>query len=70
MTVEIKETLKATQPHIEEIDIFHNEFAPLLNEFLTFGRYPAVVTVSRFIPRVGEENITRIIEEKVVKLLK
>ncbi len=36
--------LKGTLPTIETADIFNREFTPLLNEFLTFGGYPAVVT--------------------------
>ncbi|MGA2682370.1 MAG: ATP-binding protein [Candidatus Bathyarchaeia archaeon] len=36
--------LKGISLTIETAEIFHREFAPLLNEFLTFGGYPAVVT--------------------------
>jgi predicted AAA+ superfamily ATPase len=38
--------LKGTLPAMETTDIFHREFTVLLNEFLTFGGYPAVVTAS------------------------
>lgn len=42
---QIKEfLLKGTLPTIETTDLFQREFIPLLNEFLTFGGYPAVVT--------------------------
>jgi predicted AAA+ superfamily ATPase len=42
---QIKEfLLKGTPPTIETTDIFYREFTPLLNEFLMFGGYPAVVT--------------------------
>lgn len=41
---QIKEfLLKNTIPPMETSDIFHNEFSPLLNEFLIFGGYPAVI---------------------------
>jgi predicted AAA+ superfamily ATPase len=41
---QIKEfLLKNTIPQMETRDIFHNEFLPLLNEFLIFGGYPAVI---------------------------
>ncbi len=44
-TSQIKEfILKGTLPHIKTTDIFHKEFTPFLNEFLTFGGYPAVIT--------------------------
>ncbi|MGD0996205.1 MAG: ATP-binding protein [Candidatus Bathyarchaeia archaeon] len=36
--------LKGTLPNIEGAEVFHREFTPLLNEFLTFGGYPAVMT--------------------------
>jgi len=36
--------LNGTTLTVETRDIFHNEFTPLLNEFLTFGGYPAVIT--------------------------
>jgi predicted AAA+ superfamily ATPase len=36
--------LNGTTLTIETSDIFHKEFSPLLNEFITFGGYPAVVT--------------------------
>jgi predicted AAA+ superfamily ATPase len=35
--------LEGTPPPKETNDIFHNEFTPHLNEFLTFGGYPAVI---------------------------
>lgn len=41
---QIKEfILKSTSPIIETSDIFRNEFIPFLNEFLTYGGYPAVI---------------------------
>jgi len=42
---QIKEfLLNDTTLSVETRDIFHNEFTPLLNEFITFGGYPAVIT--------------------------
>jgi hypothetical protein len=36
--------LEGTLPTIEPLDVFQSEFTPLLNEYLIFGGYPAVIT--------------------------